>query len=101
MSSVALDWRPMRDWVVVRRSEQSDRSRGGIIIPDSAKQKSADGTVLAVGPGFEMPSGFRIPTGVKPGDRVVFGAHAGDDRDVGGECLLFIVASQIEGIIES
>ena len=92
--------RPLRDWVIVRRKETAQSTRAGIIIPDSAQQASQEGTVVAVGPGYEMPSGYRVPPGVKVGDQVVFGKHAGSDRDVGDETLLFIVASQLEAVRE-
>ena len=92
--------RPLHDQVIVRRKPAETITRGGIIIPESAQTKGQEGTVVAVGPGFEMPSGFRVPTGLQPGDRVVFGKHNGTDRVVDGEKLLFIVASQIEGVIE-
>jgi chaperonin GroES len=92
--------RPMRDYVIVRRVAKETVSRGGILIPDSAQEKSQRGEVLAVGPGFEMPSGFRVPTGVKPGDVVVFGKWNGQDREIDNEEYLFIVASQIEAVVE-
>ena len=95
-----MSLRPLHDMVVVRRKPAEGTTRGGIIIPEVAKQLSAEGTVVAVGPGYEMPSGFRVPPGVKPGDRVVFGQYAGTDREVDGEKLLFIVASQLEGVVE-
>ena len=95
-----MSLRPLHDMVVVRRKPTEGTTRGGIIIPEVAKQLSAEGTVVAVGQGYEMPSGFRVPPGVKPGDRVVFGQYAGTDREVDGEKLLFIVASQLEGVIE-
>ena len=95
-----MSLRPLHDMVVVRRKPAEGTTRGGIIIPEVAKQLSAEGTVVAVGAGYEMPSGFRVPPGVKPGDRVVWAKHAGTDREVDGEKLLFIVASQLEGVIE-
>jgi len=95
-----MSLRPLHDMVVVRRKPAEGTTRGGLIIPEVAKQLSAEGTVVAVGAGYEMPSGFRVPPGVKPGDRVVFAKYAGTDREVEGEKLLFIVASQVEGVIE-
>jgi len=92
--------RPMGDRVIVRRAPTETVSAGGIIIPEGAQEKAQRGEVLAVGPGFEMPSGFRVPTGVKPGDVVVFGKWDGQDRKVGDEEYLFIVASQIQAVIE-
>jgi chaperonin GroES len=92
--------RPMRDYVIVRRVAKETVSQGGIIIPEAAQEKAQRGEVLAVGPGFEMPSGFRVPTGVKPGDVVVFGKWDGQDRKIGDDEYLFIVASQIQGIVE-
>ena len=95
-----MSLRPLHDMVVVRRKPTEGTTRGGLIIPEVAKQLSAEGTVVAVGAGYEMPSGFRVPPGVKPGDRVVFAKYAGTDREVDGEKLLFIVASQLEGVVE-
>ena len=77
-----MSLRPLHDMVVVRRKPTEGITRGGIIIPEVAKQLSAEGTVVAVGAGYEMPSGFRVPPGVKPGDRVVFAKYAGTDREV-------------------
>lgn len=92
--------RPLADKVIVRRTTAETVSKGGIVIPDTAQEKSQQGEVLAVGPGFEMPNGMRVPPGCKPGDRVVFGKYAGQDRKIGDDEYLFIVASQIEAVIE-
>lgn len=96
--------RPLHDHVFIRRDKPAERTAGGLFIPEIAQERDErrgqTGVVVAVGPGFEMPSGFRVPTFVKPGDRVVWRQHCGTDREVNGERLLDIVASQIEGVIE-
>ena len=91
--------RPLHDRVLVRRVEAEEKTAGGIIIPDSAKEKPAEGEVVAVGEGTRDDDGDRIPLDVKVGDRVLFGKWSGTEVKVGGEDLLIMKESDILGII--
>jgi len=93
--------KPLQDRVLVRRVEKEEKSAGGIIIPDTAKEKSAEGIVEAVGPGKTGDDGKTIPLDVKKGDRVVFSKWAGSEVNFDGEEYLLMKEEEILGVIES
>jgi chaperonin GroES len=93
-------FRPLHDRVLVRRVEVEEKTRGGILIPDTAKEKPIEGEVLAVGPGARDETGRIIPLDVKVGDRVLFGKWAGTDVIIDGEERLILKESDILGVIE-
>ena len=95
-----MKFRPLHDRVVVRRVEQEAKSAGGIIIPDTAKEKPMEGEIVAVGPGGRYESGKLIPIDLKPGDRILFGKWSGTEVKIDGEELLIMKESDIMGIIE-
>jgi chaperonin GroES len=95
-----MKFRPLHDRVVVRRVEQESKSAGGIIIPDTAKEKPMEGEIIAVGPGGRDENGKLIPIDVKPGDRILFGKWSGTEVKIGGEELLIMMESDIMGVIE-
>lgn len=95
-----MGFRPLHDRVVVRRIELEEKTSGGIIIPDTAKEKPIEGEVLAVGPGARGENGNLIAPDVKPGDRVVFGKWSGTEVKLDGEELLIMKESDIMGIVE-
>ncbi len=95
-----MTFKPLHDRVLVRRVESDTRTRGGIIIPDTAKEKPQEGEVLAVGPGARDDSGKLVAPDVKPGDRVLFGKWSGTEVKIDGEDLLIMKESDILGIIE-
>lgn len=92
--------KPLNDRVVVRRVEEEQKTAGGIIIPDTAKEKPIQGEILSVGNGKVMEDGSRRPLDVKAGDRVLFGKYAGTDIKVEGEELLIMREDDILAIIE-
>ena len=92
-------FRPLHDRVVVRRIEADEKTKGGIIIPDTVKEKPSEGEIIAVGPGGRDESGKLIPMDVKAGDRVLFGKWSGTEVRVDGEDLLIMKESDIMGII--
>jgi chaperonin GroES len=96
-----MNFRPLRDRVVIRRVEEDERTRGGIIIPDTAKEKPQRGEVLAAGPGARDESGQVRPLDVKPGDRILFGKWSGSEVILDGEELLIMKESDILGVLES
>nr|PZN86074.1 MAG: co-chaperone GroES [Pseudomonadota bacterium] len=95
-----MKFRPLHDRVVVRRIEAEEKSAGGIIIPDTAKEKPQQGEVLAVGPGVRDDKGNIRPLDVKPGDIVLFGKWSGTEVKIDGEELLIMKESDIMGILE-
>ena len=95
-----MKFRPLHDRVVVRRVEEDTRSAGGIIIPDTAKEKPMQGEVVAVGPGARNEKGEIVAPDVKPGDRVLFGKWSGTEVKIEGEELLIMKESDILGVIE-
>src|SRR5438128_991048 len=95
-----MNFRPLHDRVVVRRIEGEAKSKGGIIIPDNAKEKPQEGEIVAVGPGARDESGKINPLEVKAGDRVLFGKWSGTEVKVDGEDLLIMKESDIMGVIE-
>ena len=95
-----MKFRPLHDRVVVRRIEAEEKSTGGIIIPDTAKEKPSQGEVIAVGPGGRDEAGKLIPIDVKGGDRVLFGKWSGTEVKIDGQELLIMKESDIMGIID-
>jgi chaperonin GroES len=95
-----MKFRPLHDRVVVRRIEGDERTAGGIIIPDTAKEKPQEGEIIAVGPGARDESGKVVPLDVKSGDRILFGKWSGTEVKIDGEELLIMKESDIMGIIE-
>ena len=92
---MATKIRPLHDRVIVKRIEEEEKSKGGIIIPDTAKEKPQEGKVVAVGPGKVAESGERIKPEVKKGDRVLYGKYSGTEVTVDGEELLILRESDI------
>ena len=94
-----MKFRPLHDRVVVRRIEAEEKTAGGIIIPDTAKEKPQEGEIVAVGPGARDESGKVVALDVKAGDRVLFGKWSGTEVKLNGEDLLIMKESDIMGII--
>jgi len=94
-----MTFRPLHDRVLVRRVEAEEKTAGGIIIPDSAKEKPAEGEIVAVGTGTRAENGTITPLDVKVGDRVLFGKWSGTEVKVAGEDLLIMKESDILGVI--
>ncbi|HEY7549358.1 MAG TPA: co-chaperone GroES [Hyphomicrobiaceae bacterium] len=95
-----MTFRPLHDRVVVRRIEEEEKTSGGIIIPDTAKQKPMQGEVIAVGPGARDETGKLIPLDVKKGDIVLFGKWSGTEVKIDGKELVIMKESDILGIVE-
>lgn len=95
-----MGFRPLHDRVLVRRVEAEERTKGGIIIPDTAKEKPQEGEVIAVGAGARDESGKLVELDVKPGDRILFGKWSGTEVILDGEDLIIMKESDILGIIE-
>jgi chaperonin GroES len=95
-----MKFRPLHDRVVVRRIESEDRTVGGIIIPDTAKEKPQEGEITGVGPGGRDESGKLIPIDLKVGDRILFGKWSGTEVKIDGEELLIMKESDVMGVIE-
>jgi chaperonin GroES len=96
-----MKFRPLHDRVVVRRVESEEKTAGGIIIPDTAKEKPQEGEVIAVGPGGRDESGKLIPIDIKVGDRILFGKWSGTEVKIDSEELLIMKESDVMGIIET
>jgi chaperonin GroES len=96
----AMKFRPLHDRVVVKRVDAEEKTKGGIIIPDTAKEKPQEGEVVAVGPGGRDESGKLIPIDLKVGDRILFGKWSGTDVVIDGEELLIMKESDVMGVIE-
>ena len=96
-----MKFRPLHDRVVIRRIEGEEKTKGGIIIPDTAKEKPQEGEVVAVGPGARDESGKLKPLDVKAGDRILFGKWSGTEVKIDGEELLIMKESDVMGVIES
>ncbi|AQX21817.1 chaperonin GroES [Bartonella sp. CDC_skunk] len=94
-----IQFRPLHDRVVVRRVESENKTAGGIIIPDTAKEKPQEGEIIAVGSGALDDNGKRVPLEVKAGDRVLFGKWSGTEVKINGEDLLIMKESDIMGIL--
>jgi chaperonin GroES len=95
-----MKFRPLHDHVVLRRIEEDERTPGGIIIPDTAKEKPQQGEVIAVGPGARDEKGQVQPLDVNAGDRVLFGKWSGSEVKIDGEELLIMKESDILGVLE-
>ena len=95
-----MKFRPLHDRVVVKRVEQEEKTKGGIIIPDTAKEKPQEGEVIAVGPGARNEDGEIVPLDVKAGDRVLFGKWSGTEVKIDDEELLIMKESDLLGVIE-
>ena len=96
-----MKFRPLHDRVLVRRVNAEEKTAGGIIIPDTAKEKPQEGEVIAVGAGTLNEKGELRPLDVKPGDRILFGKWSGTEVKIGGEELLIMKESDIMGILEA
>ncbi len=94
-----MAFRPLHDRVVVKRIEGEEKTKGGIIIPDSAKEKPQEGKVVAIGPGARDESGKLVPLDVKAGDRVLFGKWSGSEVKIDGEDLLIMKESDVLGVV--
>ncbi len=96
-----MKFRPLHDRILVRRVESDERTRGGIIIPDTAKEKPQEGEVIAVGPGARNEQGEIVALDVKEGDRVLFGKWSGTEIRLDGEDLLIMKESDVMGILDA
>ncbi len=95
-----MKFRPLGDRVLVKRVEEEEKTKGGIIIPDTAKEKPQEGEVVAVGPGARDDNGKVQPLDVKAGDRILFGKWSGTEVKVDGEDLLIMKESDVLGVVE-
>ena len=95
-----MKFRPLHDRVVIRRIEGEDKTKGGILIPDTVKEKPQEGEVVAVGPGARDESGKLVPMELEAGQRVLFGKWSGSEVKIDGEDLLIMKESDILGVIE-
>jgi chaperonin GroES len=95
-----MKFRPLHDRIVVRRIDAEEKTAGGIIIPDTAKEKPQQGEVIAVGPGARNEQGQLVPLDVKAGDTVLFGKWSGTEVKIDGEDLLIMKESDIMGMLE-
>ncbi len=96
-----MKFRPLHDRVLVRRLEEETRTAGGIIIPDTAKEKPMEGEIIAAGPGVRGEDGKLHPLDVKAGDRVLFGKWSGTEVKIDGEELMIMKESDIRGVIDA
>ena len=96
-----MQFRPLHDRVVVKRLAEEEKTKGGIIIPDTAKEKPMEGEIVAVGPGARDEKGTLIPLDVKVGDRILFGKWSGTEVKLDGDDLLIMKESDIMGILEA
>ena len=96
-----MKFRPLHDRVLVRRVEAEEKTKGGIIIPDTAKEKPQEGEVIAVGPGARDETGKLIPIDLKAGDRILFGKWSGTEIKIDGEDLLIMKESDVMGVVET
>ena len=94
-----MKFRPLHDRVVIRRIDETGKTRGGIVIPDTAKEKPMEGEIVAVGPGARDERGVLVPLDVKQGDRILFGKWSGTEVKLNGEDLLIMKESDILGIV--
>jgi len=95
-----MHFRPLHDRVVVRRIDAEEKTAGGIIIPDTAKEKPMEGEVVAVGPGARDQHGKLVPIGLEAGDRILFGKWSGTEVKIDGEELLIMKESDVMGVLE-
>ncbi|TWG49818.1 MULTISPECIES: co-chaperone GroES [unclassified Aminobacter] len=96
-----MTFRPLHDRILVRRIEAEEKTAGGIIIPDTAKEKPSEGEVIAVGPGRRDENGKLVELDVKVGDRILFGKWSGTEIKLNGEDLLIMKESDVMGVIET
>jgi chaperonin GroES len=96
-----MKFRPLHDRILIRRVESDERTKGGIIIPDTAKEKPQEGEVIATGPGARNEQGEITALDVKPGDRVLFGKWSGTEIQLDGEDLLIMKESDVMGVLEA
>ncbi|NNU69856.1 co-chaperone GroES [Rhizobium sp. WYCCWR 11152] len=96
-----MSFRPLHDRILVRRVDSEEKTKGGIIIPDTAKEKPQEGEVIAVGPGARNEAGQIQALDVTPGDRILFGKWSGTEIKINGEDLLIMKESDVMGIIET
>ncbi len=96
-----MSFRPLHDRVLVKRVKEEEKTKGGIIIPDTAKEKPQEGKVLAVGAGTLDDSGKRVALDVKPGDKILFGKWSGTEVTIDGEELIIMKESDILGVVEN
>ena len=96
-----MKFRPLHDRVVVKRLEEDTKTKGGIIIPDTAQEKPMQGTIIAVGPGGRDEAGKLIPIDLKKNDKVLFGKWSGTEVKINGEDLLIMKESDIMGVLEA
>jgi chaperonin GroES len=96
-----MKFRPLHDRVVVRRVSAEEKTKGGIIIPDTVKEKPQEGEIIAVGPGARDEKGKLVPLDLKTGDRILFGKWSGTEIKLDGEELLIMKESDVMGVIES
>jgi chaperonin GroES len=96
-----MNFRPLHDRVLVRRIDAEEKTAGGIIIPDTAKEKPQEGEVIAAGPGGRNEQGQLVPLDVKPGDRVLFGKWSGTEVKIDGKELLIMMESDLLGVVEN
>jgi chaperonin GroES len=96
-----MHFRPLHDRVVVRRIDAEEKTAGGIIIPDTAKEKPQEGEVIVAGPGARNEQGQLVPLDVKPGDRVLFGKWSGTEVKIEGQDLLIMKESDLLGVVEN
>jgi chaperonin GroES len=94
-----MKFRPLHDRVVVKRLDSEEKTKGGIIIPDTAKEKPQEGEVVSVGPGGRDEAGKLIPIDLKPGNRVLFGKWSGTEVKINGQELLIMKESDIMGVL--
>ena len=95
-----MKFRPLHDRVVIRRVHEADKSKGGIIIPDTAREKPMEGEVLAVGPGARNDKGALVAIDLRAGDRILFGKWSGTEIKLDGEDLLIMNQTDVMGVIE-
>jgi chaperonin GroES len=100
MKEETMKFRPLHDRVVVKRIDAEEKTKGGIIIPDTAKEKPQEGEVIAVGPGARDESGKLVPLDLKAGDRILFGKWSGTEIKLEGEELLIMKESDVMGVVE-
>ena len=96
-----MKFRPLHDRVVVKRIDAEEKTKGGIIIPDTAKEKPQEGEIVAVGPGARDEQGKLVPLDVRVGDRVLFGKWSGTEVKIDGQDLLIMKESDIMGVVEA
>ncbi len=92
--------KPLGDHVIVKPSEASDKTAGGILLPDSAKEKATRGQVVAVGPGSVLANGKRVPPAVKAGDTVIYGKYGGSDVKIDGQEMKILQESEILAVVD-